>query len=387
MYKVQTLNKISKYGTNLFTKNFEYSDSVENPDAILLRSFNMHDSTIPESLKAVARAGAGTNNIPIDKCTEKGIVVMNTPGANANAVKELVLLGMLLASRNVYEGIVWAKSLMGKGSEIKGLVEKGKSNFVGNEILGKTLAIIGLGAIGVKIANDAAALGMNVIGCDPYISVSSAWKISNSVKYSSDIDSLLAEADYISLNLPLLDSTKNFINADKFKVMKKGVILLNFARAELIDNAALIDALKSGVIGKYVSDFPADDIMAFENVIPVPHLGASTPEAEDNCAIMAVNQIMDYLENGNITNSVNFPDCASERKGVKRITIANKNVPNIIGQITPVLASANINISEYINKHKDQYAYNIIDIDSEIDAATIDKLKKIEGVVMVRILD
>ena len=386
MYKVQTLNKISKYGTDLFTKNFECADGVENPDAILLRSFNMHESTLPESLKAVARAGAGTNNIPIDKCSEKGIVVMNTPGANANAVKELVLLGMLLASRNAYDGITWAKTLAGKGSEVKGLVEKGKSNYAGSEILGKNLAVIGLGAIGVKIANDAAALGMNVSGYDPFISVTSAWKISNCVKYSSDIDSILADADYVSLNLPLIDSTKNFINADKFKVMKKGAVLLNFSRSELVDNTALIDALKSGIVGKYVTDFPTDEVLTLENVIPIPHLGASTEEAEDNCAIMAVNQIMDYLENGNITNSVNFPDCASEKKGLKRITIANKNIPNIIGQITPILAGANININEYINKSQDQYAYNIIDINSEIDNATIDKLKNIEGVVMVRVL-
>ncbi len=386
MFNILTLNRISEVGTDLFSENFSFSDKVTDPDGVLLRSYNMHDMEIPSSLKAVARAGAGVNNIPIDKCSEKGIVVFNTPGANANAVKELVILGMLLASRNVYQGICWTKTLEGKGSEVKNLVEKNKSNFVGNEIMGKKLAVIGLGAIGVKIANDAAALGMDVTGYDPYISVASAWRISNRVKYTSSLESLLANADYVSLNLPLIDATKGFINKEKFSMMKKGVILLNFARGELVDNPSLVQALENETIGKYVTDFPTDDIMKFESVIPIPHLGASTPEAEDNCAVMAVNQIMDYLENGNITNSVNFPDCSSEKKGLKRITIANKNIPNIIGQITPILANAGINISEYLNKSRGEYAYNIIDIDSEIDSSVIDLLKKISGVVMVRVL-
>ncbi len=386
MFNILTLNRISEVGTDLFSENFSFSDKVTDPDGVLLRSYNMHDMDIPSSLKAVARAGAGVNNIPIDKCSEKGIVVFNTPGANANAVKELVILGMLLASRNVYQGICWTKTLEGKGSEVKNLVEKNKSNFVGNEIMGKKLAVIGLGAIGVKIANDAAALGMDVTGYDPYISVASAWRISNRVKYTSSLESLLANADYVSLNLPLIDATRGFINKEKFSMMKKGVILLNFARGELVDNPSLVQALENETIGKYVTDFPTDDIMKFESVIPIPHLGASTPEAEDNCAVMAVNQIMDYLENGNITNSVNFPDCSSEKKGLKRITIANNNIPNIIGQITPILANAGINISEYLNKSRGEYAYNIIDIDSEIDSNVIDSLKKISGVVMVRVL-
>ncbi|MCP4134169.1 MAG: phosphoglycerate dehydrogenase [bacterium] len=387
MFKIQTLNKISSVGLDLLPhEQYEHASEITNPDAILVRSAKMHDLELPDSLKAVARAGAGVNNVPIEKCSEKGIVVFNTPGANANGVKELALLGLFLSSRKVAKGIEWAQSLKGKGDEVPKLIEKGKSDFAGPEIKGKTLGVIGLGAIGVMVANDAHALGMNVMGRDPFISVDAAWGLSRAVKKAVSLDNLIAEADYISLNIPLNDKTKGMINKDKFAIMKKGVRILNYARGGLVNNADLLEAIDQGIVAAYVTDFPDEELLGNDNVIPIPHLGASTPESEDNCAIMASKQIMDFLENGNIVNSVNFPECVLAPSGTKRIIIANKNVPNMIGQITHVLAEHDKNIADFLNKSKGDFAYNIIDIDGEISDETVKELESIDSVIMVRVL-
>ena len=350
----------------------------------------MHDMELPASLLAVARAGAGVNNIPIDKCTEKGIVVFNTPGANANSVKELVIASMLAASRNMNAAIDWCKTLADKGDEVPQLVEKGKGQFVGHEIKGKTLGVIGLGAIGVMVANSASALGMNVIGSDPYISVDAAWGLSRDIKKAISLDNLIAESDYITVHVPLTDGTKGMFNADKFKIMKKGTVLLNFARGGLVKNEDLKAAIENGTIATYMTDFPDAELIGMNNVICVPHLGASTEEAEDNCAAMAAQQLKDYLEFGNIKNSVNFPNCSMPFTGRKRITVINKDIPNVIGQLTAIMAEEKINIAEFINKNKNGYAYNIIEIDSEITdelmAEVMTKLKAAEGVIAVRLI-
>ena len=388
MFKIQTLNKIDPDGLSLFPLDkYEIASEIPQPDAIVLRSFKMHDMELPQSLKAVARAGAGVNNIPIDKCTENGIVVFNTPGANANGVKELVLAGLLLASRDITDAVAWGKSLVGKGDEVSGLVEKGKKNFAGQEIQGKTLAVIGLGAIGVLVANAAQALGMNVIGYDPYMKVKQALKLSNQVKWVDGIQPLLAEADYVTLNIPLTPETKGYINKEKFGMMKDNVRLLNFARGGLVDIDDLKSAIDSGKVARYVTDFPNEETLKMDKVIAVPHLGASTKESETNCAIMAVNQVKDYLEDGNIKNSVNFPEAFMERNGGSRILIANKNVPNMVSQISSVLAAEHLNIDNMLNKKYDNIAYNIIDVTQpEIDEKVADKLQEIEGVFMVRII-
>lgn len=388
MYKIQTLNKISAKGLGLLPHDrYEYASEIVHPDAIIVRSQNMLDMDLPASLMAIARAGAGVNNIPVDKCTGRGIVVFNTPGANANAVKEMTLLGLLLASRKVYQGISWAKSLAGQGDQVSKLIEKGKSNFDGPEIKGKTLGVIGLGAIGVMVANDADALGMEVSGYDPYISVDSAWGLSRAVRKAVSIDSLIADSDYITLHVPLNKDTRGKINKEKFAIMKKGVRLINFARGELINTVDLREALRQGIVAAYVTDFPTEDLLAFDSVIPIPHLGASTPESEENCAAMAVSQLREYLETGNIKNSVNFPECNLSPSGAMRILIANRNVPNMIGQITPILAHANINIADMLNRSKGDYAYNIIDIDGQLKEDVIKQLKDVAGVIMVRIIE
>lgn len=388
MYKIQKLNKISHFGLERFPSEiYEHATDIVNPDAILVRSAEMNNMELPASIKAIARAGAGVNNIPVNKCSEKGIVVFNTPGANANAVKELVLLGLLISSRRVYDGISWVKSIAGKGDEVPKLVEKEKSNFVGPEIKDKKLGVIGLGAIGVMVANDALSLGMHVAGFDPFISIDAAWGLSRDVKKSISLDSLISESDYISLHIPLNDKTKGLLNKEKFALMKKGVRLINFARGGLVNNADLKEAIKQGIIEAYVTDFPDDELVKMDKVIPIPHLGASTPESEDNCAIMAVDQLREYLENGNIINSVNFPECRLYPSRKCRILIANKNVPNIIGQITHILAEQKINIADMLNKSKDDYAFNIIDVDDVVTEIIIEKLKKIEGVVMVRVIE
>lgn len=384
MYKIQTLNKIAAIGLDRFSRNtFEVASEMEHPDGILVRSQNMHDMKIPETVMAIARAGAGTNTIPIEGCTEKGIVVFNTPGANANSVKELVLASLFLSSRKIVEGISWAKGLTG---DVSGQVEKEKSKFKGPEIQGKKLAVVGLGAIGVQVANGAAALGMEVYGYDPFISVESAWGLSREVGRASLLDTLIADADYITLHLPLSDKTKNFFNEEKFSRMKPGVRILNFARGGLVETEALVKALESGAVSRYVTDFPSDDLIGIEGVMPVPHLGASTPEAEDNCAIMAADQMIEYLTAGNIKNSVNFPTCEMAFSGQNRIVIANKNIPNMVGQITTVLAEAKINIADLLNRHLGDYAYNIIDVDDEVPESTVSALQSIEGVAMARVI-
>ncbi|WP_372949912.1 phosphoglycerate dehydrogenase [Mariniphaga sp.] len=388
MFKIQTLNKIDTKGLSLFQlDNYEIASEMPHPDAIVLRSFNMHEMELPPSLKAVARAGAGVNNIPLDKCTEKGIVVFNTPGANANGVKELVIAGLLLASRDITDGVAWAKTLAGKGEEVPALIEQGKKNFAGQEIQGKTLAVVGLGAIGVLVANAAHSLGMKVIGFDPYMSVKQALKLSNQVKFVNGIQALLSQADYVTLNIPLTPETKNYINKEKFGMMKNDVRILNFARGGLVDLDALEEAIDSGKVARYVTDFPNEKTLNMKNAIAIPHLGASTKESETNCAIMAVNQVKDFLEDGNIKNSVNFPEAQMDRNGGARILIANQNIPNMVSQISSVLASEGLNIDNMLNKKHENIAYNIIDVArASINPEIKTKLEAIKGVIMVRII-
>lgn len=388
MFKIQTLNQIDPEGLKLFPSGkYEIASEVAAPDGIVLRSFKMHDMELPASLKAVARAGAGVNNIPIEKCTEKGIVVFNTPGANANGVKELVIAGLMLASRDIVDSVIWAKTLIGQGDQVPALIEKGKNNFAGQEIKGKTLAVIGLGAIGVLVANAAKALRMNVVGYDPYISVQHALKLSREVTWVEGIQPLLAQADYITINVPLTPETKGYINKEKFAMMKDDVRILNFARGGLVNTDDLKEAIESGKVARYVTDFPDEEMLKMKNVISIPHLGASTKESETNCAIMAVNQVADFLENGNILNSVNFPAASMDRHDGCRILIANKNVPNMVSQISSVLASQGLNIDSMLNRKQDGFAYNIIDITQKnIDDSIPAKLKAIDGVIMVRVI-
>jgi D-3-phosphoglycerate dehydrogenase len=386
MYRISLLNKISEKGLKLFTEKYEYQADLPDPDGVLVRSKEMKDMPLPSSLKAIARAGAGVNNIPIDKCSEKGIVVFNTPGANANGVKELVILGMLLACRNVVDGIAWARSLVGEGDKVPDLIEKGKSKFAGTEILGKKLGVVGLGAIGTMVANAAEGLGMEVWGYDPYLSIEAAWKLSRTIQKAPTLDKLLAESDFITLHVPQNKDTKGFINAEKFALMKKGVVLLNFARGGLVDTPSLKKAVADGIVSCYVTDFPDEEVIKTDKVIPIPHLGASTEESEENCAIMAAMQLMDYLENGNIKNSVNFPECMLERSGHTRITIANKNEPGMIEKITRLLAQNKINITDMINKSKGNVAYNIIDVDGKVSDELTKQIQSVEGVITVRVI-
>ena len=383
MFNILTLNKIAKCGLDQLNDNYKITDDANvDADGIILRSFKMHDMELPESLKAVARAGAGTNNIPIDKCSEKGIVVFNTPGANANAVKELVIAGMLLASRDVIGGVAWANTLT--GDDVDKQVEKGKSNFAGCEIKGKTLGIIGLGAIGILVANAAYALGMEVIGYDPYLSVDSALKLSRHVKKANSPEEVYAAADYITIHVPLMDSTRNTINAETIAQMKDGVIILNFARGGLVNNADIKKALADGKVAKYVVDFADSETVNQPGIINIPHLGASTAESEDNCAVMAAQELADYLENCNILNSVNFPNCSLPEDNIGRIAIAHKNIPNVIAKFTEALSS--VNISDMINKSKGELAYTIINTDHAIPAEAIEKLNQIDAVIRVRVI-
>ncbi len=386
MYRIDLLNKISKKGLSLFTEKYEYRTDIPDPDGIMVRSKEMKEMTLPSSLKAIARAGAGVNNIPIDKCSEKGIVVFNTPGANANGVKELVILGMLLSSRKVVDGITWAKSLVGEGDKVPDMIEKGKSKFGGTEIMGKKLGVVGLGAIGTMVANTAEGLGMEVWGYDPFLSIEAAWRLSRNTKKASSLDKLLSECDFITIHVPQNKDTKGFINSDKFAVMKKGVVILNFARGGLVDTPSLKKAVADGIVGCYVTDFPDEEVIKTDNVIAIPHLGASTEESEENCAIMAAMQLMDFLENGNIKNSVNFPECALDRSDKSRLTISNKNEPGMIEKITRLLADNKLNIADMINKSKGNIAYNIIDVESDISADLVEKIQSIDGVVNVRML-
>jgi D-3-phosphoglycerate dehydrogenase / 2-oxoglutarate reductase len=388
MIKIQTLNKISPYGLELFPRDqYEVASELPNPDAILVRSADMHDMVIPDSVKAIARAGAGYNNIPIPACTERGIVVFNTPGGNANAVKELAITSMLIASRKIVDGINWAKSISDQADQVPDLVEKGKSKFEGPELKGKTLGVIGLGAIGVMVANDAIALGMNVIGYDPFISVEAAWNLSRSVQRSESIEGLLSKSDYITLHVPLNDATRGTINAERLSIIKKGARIINLSRGGLVKDPDIIQALNSGKVSCYVTDFPNAELLAAPNVICVPHLGASTPEAEDNCAIMAARQLIDYLENGNVVNSVNMPRCKLEQRSPHRLIVINKNIPNMVGQITSILAGAEVNITDMINHHRDNYAYNIIDTEHEITQEFLQKIRAVNGIISVRTID
>lgn len=387
MKKIMTLNKIAKEGLDIFPLDqYEIGTEMTHPDAIILRSFKMHDMELPETLLAVGRAGSGTNNIPTDKCAEKGIVVFNTPGANANAVKELAIAGLLLASRDIAKGVAYAESLKGKGAEVPSLVEANKKNYAGQEILGKTLGIIGLGKIGVMVANAAVDLGMKVIGYDPFISVESAWGLSREVQRAEGFDAVIANADYLSLHTPLLDETKGMINEEKLKRMKKGVRILNFSRGGIVNNDDLKVALEKGIVAKYVTDFPDDEVLQMENVVAIPHLGASTNEAEGNCAVMAAKQVKDFLEKGNIKNSVNFPNCKLDQNADHRLLVMNKNIPNMVGQISAVLADAKINIVEMLNKSKEDYAYTIIDLEEEPTEKIIEAIYTIDGIVKVRSL-
>lgn len=389
MFNILTLNKIAKCGIDNFdTQKYSITDDATfDADGIILRSFAMHDMELKDNLKAVARAGAGTNNIPIDKCSEKGIVVFNTPGANANAVKELTIAALLLTSRDITGGISWAKSLIGNGDAVAKMVEKGKSQFAGNEIYGKTLGVIGLGAIGVMVANTAHSLGMDVIGYDPFLSVDAAWSLSRSIKKATELKEIFEKSDYITLHLPLNDSTRNMISKEQFAQMKQGVKLLNFSRGELVCTDALKDALANGKVSKYAVDFPNEDVIALDNVIATPHLGASTAESEENCAVMAAKELIDYLENGNIKNSVNFPNCAMERDlTTVRICILHKNIPNMLNSFSAAVSELGFNIEHMLNKSKKDYAYTIMDVSGEISETTENKLKNIDGVMRVRVI-
>jgi len=385
MFRIKTMNKISPLGLEIFPADkYQVGSDVSDPDAILVRSADLHSVEIPDSVLAIARAGAGYNNIPVPACSSRGIVVFNTPGGNANAVKELALAALIFSSRNIVGGINWCRTIADKAGEVPELVEKEKSRFDGPELKGKTLGVVGLGAIGVMVANDASALGMNVIGYDPFISVEAAWNLSRSVVRAETLEGLLSKADYVSLHLPLNDNTKGLINAERLRHIKNGARLINLARGGLIVEAAVIAAINSDKLVAYVTDFPTAELLACPKVTPIPHLGASTPEAEDNCAVMAAQQLAAYLEWGEIKNSVNLPHCHSEKRAPSRLLAINKNIPNMVGQITSILAMENINITDLINHHRDDYAYNIIDTEQSINDKTLEKIKKIEGVIRVR---
>ena len=383
MNKIKLMNKISPVGLDLFGEQYQVGEDIDDEDGILVRSASLHDYTFNKNLKAIARAGAGVNNIPIDQCSNEGIVVFNTPGANANAVKELVLCGLLLSSRKIVEGIDWVKTLEGKDDASK-LVEKGKSQFVGPELEGKKLGIIGLGAIGVHVANAAIKLGMEVYGFDPYISVNAAWGMSKWVKNAQNMETIFSECDYITLHAPSTKETKGLINKESIDMMKDGVRILNFARGDLVNSTDVLAAVKEGKIAKYVTDFASPDIINQENVIVMPHLGASTPESEDNCARMAVKEIKDYLESGNIVNSVNFPYINEPRTTKYRICLIHKNIPNMLAQFATLLANREINIENMVNKAKGEYAYTIIQTNDVVD---MNDFEALENVIKVRVIE
>ena len=386
MYNIHYLNKISPKGTELWTEEYQTTDSLDNADSILVRSASMHDMELPENLLAIARAGAGVNNIPLTSCADQGIVVFNTPGANANSVMELALCGMFLASRDIVGGINWVQSIKGS-AEIGRLVEKGKSQFAGHEIRGKKLGIIGLGAIGGPLANRARKLGMDVYGCDPHISVEAAWHLDRHVQRVKSNDEIYANCDIITLHVPLMDATKKMINADALSKMKDGVVILNFARDLLVDDDAMAEALRSGKVRCYVTDFPNEKTADMPGCIAIPHLGASTEESEDNCASMAVRQVMNYLENGNIVNSVNFPNCdMGYCTKAGRIAILHRNIPNMLTRFTAVFSEDGVNISDMLNRSRGEYAYTMLDLDSPTTEEFVEDLKKIDGVIRVRVI-
>ncbi|MBE6837683.1 MAG: 3-phosphoglycerate dehydrogenase [Ruminococcus sp.] len=381
MYNILTLNKIAAIGTNKFdTAKYTITDDCATPDAIMVRSAKMHDMEFAPNLLAIARAGAGVNNIPVEDCAEKGIVVFNTPGANANAVKELAICGLLLASRKVNEAINWAQTLKGNGDEVGKMVEKGKSNFAGCEIMGKTLGLIGLGAIGGKLANIAISLGMNVIGYDPFLSVGAALSLKPQVKVTANINDIYANSDYISLHLPYNAETKNTINKDTLALCKDGVRLLNFARGELVNGADIVEAVNSGKVARYVVDFPSDEVLGVDNIVAIPHLGASSEESEDNCAVMAADELIEYIERGTIKNSVNFPNAELAKTGNALVCVLHKNIPAVITQVTGAVKG---NVENLVNKSKKDWAYTMLDVNGDVD---VDAIKAIEGVVGVRVI-
>ena len=386
MRKIHCINAIAKYGTDQFTEDYQLTDEVNEAEGILVRSASLHEMQFSNSLLAIARAGAGVNNIPLDACAQEGIVVFNTPGANANGVKELVLAGLFLASRDIVGGIEWCKENK-EDANIAKSAEKAKKAFAGCEIKGKKLGVVGLGAIGAEVANTAIALGMEVYGYDPYISVNAAWRLSRDVKHTTSLDTICQECDYITLHVPAVDSTKGMINKAAIEQMKDGVVILNFARDLLVNEDDLAEALKSGKVKKYVTDFANPKSVNMDNTIVIPHLGASTEESEDNCAKMAVQEIMDYLENGNIRNSVNYPACdMGVKKTACRVAVLHMNIPNMIGQITGVLAAGKINISDMTNKSRDKFAYTLMDLEHTPDDIMVQKLNAIEGVLRVRLI-
>lgn len=385
MHKIQTLNNISVKGLERLPRDlYEVASEIQNPDAIMLRSFKMHDMDLPSSIKAIGRAGAGVNNIPVDKMTSLGVPVFNAPGANANAVKELVIAGMLLAARNLYHAAKYTAELEGDDESLTKAVEDGKKKFKGYELPGRTLGVIGLGAIGLRVANDALALGMNVIGFDPAITVRNAWQLSSGVEQAVSVDDLMSRSDFITMHVPLIDATKDLVNAERIKLMPDNAVIMNFARGGVVDQDAVLAALDSGKLHAYVTDFPDNANKNHNKVIALPHLGASTDEAEDNCAVMVAEQLRDYLENGNIRNSVNFPEAILPRSGGHRLAIVNANVPNMLGQISTELAEVGLNIIDMLNKSRGDIAYTMVDVGSEISDDLVNKLTAIDGVLSVR---
>ena len=386
MFQYKCLNPISQTGLGLFGEEYKQTEELNDADAVLVRSAKMHDMELPENVKVIARAGAGVNNIPVEQCAENGIVVFNTPGANANGVKELVLAGMLLASRDIVGGIEWVAHEEDK-EHIDKLAEKQKKQFAGCEISGKKLGIIGLGAIGAMVANSATHLGMEVYGYDPFISIDAAWNLSRTIKHSKSLDEIYSQCDYITIHVPLTDNTRKMIDKEAFTKMKEGVVLLNFARDLLVDEEALIEALDSGKVKKYVTDFANPLVAGRPGILVTPHLGASTAESEENCAVMAVQEVIDYIENGNITHSVNYPDCnMGVCTAAARIAILHKNIKNMIGQYSSVLGEAGANIADMTNKSRNDYAYSLLDLDAPISAEVVEKLAAIDGVLKVRVI-
>ncbi len=387
MYKVLTLNNISTLGLDRFSEShYCVSDEDDAPDAIILRSFKMHDMQIPASLKAVGRAGAGVNNIPLDKMTERGIPVFNAPGANANAVKELVLASLFLSARNISHAIEYVADLSGEDAQVAKLVEAGKKKFAGFELPGKTIGVVGLGAIGRMVANSCLDLGMRVIGFDPGLTVDGAWHLSSSVSRANSVDEMLGAVDFLTVHVPLIDATRGLINADNLGKMKSSAVVINLARGGIVDDAAVCDALDQGKLGCYVTDFPNNRTKQTPQVIGLPHLGASTGEAEENCAIMVVDQVKDYLEKGNISNSVNFPNVSLPRGTDYRLVVSNKNVPNMVGQISTIMAESNLNINDMINQSKGDIAYTIVDVDSEIPQSVLETIRHLDGIMIARVI-
>ena len=387
MYHVKTYNAISDKGLSRFDRSrYDVSDNHQDPHAILLRSHKLHEEPLSGSLQAIARAGAGVNNVPVDRCSQNGIVVFNTPGANANAVKELVLTGMLMACRDIAGGLAYCRSLadVSSDAEIAGMMEKEKKRFAGPELQGKTLGVVGLGAIGAMVANMALELGMNVIGYDPAISVEAAWRLSRQVQKKDSLEALIGEADFISLHVPAIDSTKHLINSQRLASIRQSAVLLNFARESVVDSEAVIGALESGGLRKYVTDFPSAKLLGRDDVVAMPHIGASTPEAEENCSVMAVDQLQEFLEQGTIRNSVNFPAASMPRLGPTRITFANNNVPRVLNNVLSILADADMNVEEMLNVSRNDLAYNIIDVKSEVEDSLLAAIRQVEGVIRVR---